>query len=81
MRVAPRPEPRLRLPPKHEDVIPYLMRVERTGWEEKNKSLRALVAGSEPGSPGPTLFTAPSIKFLPRRKAEAASKGPISLQG
>lgn len=49
--------------------------------EKKKKNLQALVAGSEPGNPDPILFVTPSIKFLPRTKAESASKGPSSLQG
>lgn len=49
--------------------------------KKKKKSLQALVAGSEPGNPHPILFVTPSIKFLPRTKAESGSKGPSSLQG
>lgn len=79
MRVAPQPEPRLRLPPKHEDVIPCLMRVERTGSGVGvgNKSLQALVAGSEPGSPGPALFMAHLSSSCPGRRHSPLREAPF----
>lgn len=53
MRFAWQTEPRLLLPTQREGVIPYMAR----GWgggggrDGKDKTLQALVAGSEPKSP------------------------------